>query len=248
MSTAIATLDDLLAALAPIAPESAPAERQYQSVPYVGFRGKKSFTRIEELDAAGIGIGEFYLNDVQPLAVRPMELHLLNVGRAYTIQDDDGKVIDARFSYDKEDPDCDDFREHLFAAVLVYQHPGIFTAATLSLRGAQCKALKLALELLEGRAHDPAKWSTASAGHKATAHARVAGGRFRVGIWNTMEKPQNGGQLYNLGHGRIVMPTAADTDAFNNYLANQFNAVATVIRVNTARLAKCRELSESVTA
>lgn len=253
-SNAIATVPtdaQITALLVPTSSDSAPPSTQYRSIPYVGFRGQKSFKHKEALDAAGVQVNDFYLNDVQPIAIKPFELHILHYGRLYTITDDEGKISDAIFTRPTDGEYAEGFNDHVLAAVAVVQSTDsgpLFTAATLSLRGAQSKALKLGLELIEGRASDAAKWSSVSPGHAGTAHAAVPGGRFKLAIWNTQELPKNGGtQKYNMGNGRIVMPKKADVDAFNAWIKREFASVASAINVNNARLKKARELASTRT-
>ncbi len=143
---------DISALQRPVHQDSAPAERRSISVPYVGFRGLKSFKHAEALDAAGIrvekdGSGKFYLHHVTPIRVDPFKIHLFQYSRAYTRIDNNQNVTDAIFESDNE-AFADGFREALYAAVAVVLSPGNYMPATLQLRGAQANALRDAVNLM----------------------------------------------------------------------------------------------------
>jgi hypothetical protein len=228
----------------------AQSEKKFESLPYIGFRGVKTTKHVDELRAAGIEPNDFYLCESgEYLPLKPAELHVLQFARLFTQQDDDGKLIGASFT-NSDALYEDGFREHLFVVAAVIQRTDKgpkYTAATLSLRSGQTQALKQTISLLEGPAADPDKWSTRSPNHKVTAAAKVPGGRFKVRIWNTQEKPASGkGQPYNLGHGSVSLPTAAEVEAFNAWVAADFPRISKVIGLHNRRVEEARKAANGI--
>lgn len=237
---ALATINSLLATpiMADSAKESAP-----RGLPYVGFRGMKSVKNVAALEAAGIGVDKFYLFDGEPLKVDPFYLHVLAAARLWTVLDDDNKIVDATFT----DPGNDsDYREHIFAAVVV-PLGNTFVAATSMFRSGHVLCLKQALSFLSpgGAASDAKSWAS-----RGPAHAKSAGDdqtppgfRFRVQIASTREKPQSGGQPYNKGHA-IITPTPEES--FRSLLTwKEANTprIVQVLNANAARVAEARRLA-----
>lgn len=214
--------------------DTAPPDTTFRSTPYVGFLGKKSEKNLDALAAAGIQVNEFYLHDVFPVRTHPTKIHLLgSVFRAYTLQDDDGNVLEVSLKYSKQRED-DGFNEQLIAPVAVVL-PGkdhsTFVAATLALRGAQAKALKKSMDLFDGAAGKPDQWASYSPAHEAASKSAFPGGRFRATIWSTPTKPVNGGKReYNLGDSAIVPTPAADVSVFDAWVDSSWPAIERVLQ------------------
>lgn len=264
--TAIVKLDEQKAALVkarlesflqPVGDDSAPAERPPQA-PYVGFRGAKSNKNIDALNAAGItvarnGSGTFYLMDPPtPIKVDPFRLHLIQYYRAYTVQDDAGKITDATFKNDKDLFGLG-FREHIFGVVLVVlpTYPG-FVAATLQLRGAQCNALKSTIQMLGTRETpgflayqgDQLKYALKARGAtwEPAADVLIPGGRVVTTIYSEAELPKNGGkQPFNQGYGSAAPIDKDHAAKLNKWLEAFGGSLAHVAAINDDRFAKVRQ-------
>lgn len=249
-AVATVTEDAVLAALGCTSPEGgAPAEKKFITLPYVGFRGIKTTKRVDELNAAGIEANDFYLCESgEFLRVKPMELHLLQYIRLYTQQDEEGEITGVAFQ-NSDDLFDQKYREHLFCVVAVFQKSNDgkfkFTPATLALRSGQTKALKQAINLLDGPAQSAEAWGGRSANHAIGAKAAVPGGRFRTRIWSTSEKPAVGKQNYNEGHGSTVMPKAEEIDAFNQWLKDDYTRIAAVIGLNAKRVEEAKKAGQA---
>lgn len=213
----------------PQAEESAPPEDNGfgGGFPYIGFRGAKS-KNTEGLDAVGIRTQEFYLHNVVPIKIRDggLDLHLLQYFRAFTKQNSRMEIVgvsrvmnDAIYKQG--------YREHLFSLVAVRQpttHGLLLTPAVMSVRGAQCKALGKAIDMLSV-ADDAKKWAGLGAFYAHGSRAKVAGGRFYTSIWSTLEEPKNEGEPYNLGHGVAKPCDEKDVTAFNEWYLPETDAV-----------------------
>lgn len=233
------------AMLAPVHVESNAPEKKFLTVPFVGFRGKKSEKGVEALDAAGIGVDEFYLKHVEPIKLKPFALHVIQYARFYTQQDEDGKITGVS-TYTNDDLYEDGYREKIEAVVAVVLSPGNYMPATLSLRSGHVQALKDAFDLLgtpknPGVATKVEAWAARSAKHKAASAVEFPGGRFRLEIWSTQETPAGGGKnKYNLGHGRTYPTPEAEVAALNAWRKEQWTAIQTVMTVYNARVEKLR--------
>ncbi len=229
--------------------DSAPAERRSISVPYVGFRGLKSFKHAEALDAAGIrcekdGSGKFFLNHVTPIRVDPFRLHLMQYSRAYTIEDNDGNPTEAIFRNDDE-AFADGFREAIVAVVAVVLSPGNYMPATLKVRGAQVNTLRDAINLMPSA--EQGKLAARGGDWVASSKSAYPGGRFRVGIWSTLEKPDSGGEKFNKGHGTVMPTPAEEIPLFDAWVKEAWPAIQVVMAVNNARFEKVRRLANRQT-
>ena len=173
---------------------------------YVAFYGKKSEKNLEDLAAAGITEGTFYLMDGQPRKVEPFQLHLLQYFKAYTKQNlDTGELLEAAYT---EDGSLD---EHIEALVLVVlptdkDSPSVFVPANLRLRKAQAAALRPAINLYEGTAKSPKDLLAWGPEYRFGAECPIIGGRFRTQIRSELTMPRQGKNMYNLGKG-VVLPT-----------------------------------------
>lgn len=246
------SLDDMLAV--PVVREDCgEADDQFLSIPYVGFRGKKSFKNKEALDAAGIAVQDFYLHDTTAIRVKPLGLHLLSVARFYTVNDNQGRPKQA--SYQTDDSLFEDgFREYLLGVVLVAlppadpKAPSHFVPAMLNLYSAQTRALKVAMALVGkgGAAVDAAMWSARGTAYAASSRLRHAGTRFRTEIWSTEEKPQGDGEPFNMGHGRTYPTPERDFGAIEASLTGEpFEKVRKVFAVYNLRIAELQKLANA---
>lgn len=250
-ATLVATRESLMQ---PVGAGSAPAERSI-SIAYVGFRGAKSKTNLESLDAAGIkvgraGDGQFYLHDAVPIKIDPFQLHLLQYYRAYTQVDEQGNVVDAVFENSQEAFD-NDFREAIYAStIVVLPDGGGYVPATLQLRGGQTNALKDGLKLLgthdkPGRAMNPTALAAAGGDWIHAAKALVPGIRFRLTIWSTAETPARGGEKFNQGHGQVKPTPKGEIEALNAWIDKNFDtSLKAVMTLNNARFEKIRRLAQ----
>jgi hypothetical protein len=240
--------------LKPTHGDAAAPDRSFASVPYVGFLGKKSEKNVEAIKAAGIQVNDFYLmaGAAGPVRVKPFGVHILGqTFRAFTLQDDEGKLIDAALKYDKRRDD-EGYQEHIFAVVAVAlpadaaDKPSTFVAATLTLRGAQAKALKKSLDLLgtadkPGVVMNPAKWSAFGEAHKIASASKWPGGRFRANILSTPTVPVNGGRPYNLGDS-VTFPTPRiDVAAFDAWVESDWSSIEQVLQAHERRVQVIRK-------
>lgn len=220
-----------------------PEEGQGGGLSYVGFYGAqaKPHTR-QPLDLAGVPVGEFYLNHIEPIRVNPFTFHLLTFTRLFTKQNRDMEIIGTKTTTDQADFD-NDFREHLFCVVAVRlpSKTGIvFVPAVLSLRGAQAQALSKAVDLTPYAKNKDA-WAARSEKHAESAHALLPGGRFIVAISSELKKTETCKEGFNLGHGNVCPTPKAEVDAFNAWYATSKAVVARVVKINNDRVASAKE-------
>ncbi len=271
-SAALALTEKEMAALVPASIDalaspnhtdtSAPEKRRV-SVPYVGFRGKKAEKNLEALDAVGIkvdrtsGNGVFYLMDVEPLDIRipgsnAVALHVIQFARFYTLVQG-GKDVAASLE-NNDDLFNEGYREQIYAIVAAVTAPGKFTAATLQLHSAQCKALGKAIDMLgepgrPGPAMNAEAWGKRSAAHAKTVDTKIAGFRFRTEIWSTLEAPKYGdGEKFNLGEGRVYPTPESEFVALNAWAKDNWPKIQVAVAKYNLMVEKTKRLALSSVA
>lgn len=212
-------------------------EEKKGGVPYVGFRGEKSKTRIPELEAAGVKTSEFYLNDGEVIKVQPFSLYVLRHATFYTEQNNKMQVTNCAFEAPPYGTPTKLRKYSLGVGVVRIPGPTGVTLvpAGFQFRSAQCKAVERPIDLL-ATAKDKAAWASRSPKHAVAAEAVVPGGRFYASIWSTVEEGKYEdaeGNLndFNLGHNTIGYPDAAEVAAFNKFVTEGFDKASPNVKL-----------------
>lgn len=192
-------------------------------LPYVGFRGKKAEKRVDELEAAGVKVNQFYLQDGETIPLEPCDIHLLDATKALVLSDKDtGEILGVTFDNTDENWKAG-YRPKMLAVVVARLSNGkgvSYVPATLMLSSEQTKALEAADSLLRGAASNDAAWASRSAKHAASAGIKSPGGRFFVRIRNQVQKTDTGRDK-NVGYGSIIPTPETEVDAFNAWAKSE---------------------------
>lgn len=200
-------------------------ERQYSgpSVPWIGYRSPKAKAKLEELTAAGVEVGQFYLYNMGVVAPKPFYIHLLAAFHFHSLTDDDNNILGVS---DILTPElrAKKYSDHIIGVALV-RLPGdtpIFTAATFSQRSGMTRTfddIKTQVGAFqkdkEGREYQ-AKGPKHQAAFKAAKWPQFA---VRARIWGKLMPPSTpGGREFNKGFGALEPTPVADVEALNRYM------------------------------
>ena len=225
-------------------PETVP-EKAGGGIPYIGHYGAKTNRETSaRLDAAGIELYEFYLNDgLEPLKVKPFSMHLLSLGRFYTKQDQEQNLTAVKLKSD-DATFKDGFREHLYVLAAVRLGGGVYVPAVGTFRGGLADAFRKADELVKIAGNDKA-WSVRSPAHAASVipgGKQHPGARVILNIWADSEKTQDGKNDFNMGYGS-TRPTPSDEAVlFQQWFESQMPSIQRVAGIFAQRVEEARKL------
>jgi len=230
-TTAIAkSTDELLGALPAVVHsdqterDAKPQQPQNNPIPWIGYKSNKSKARLDELKAANVDDGQFYVYDMGVSAPKPFLVHLITAFKCYTQQNDDGEItgVSATLS---DDLKAKGYAEHLFGVALVRNgapnEPAIITAATFSQRKAMVRAFDQILGVVDDFQKDPSGRVYAGksqAWKLAVSATRIPWARARAVIWGKLEVTADGKGKFNKGFGRVEPTPLADIEAIHRYM------------------------------
>jgi hypothetical protein len=222
------TLDDVLALLR--VSESAGEGREQAeeganntpSVPWIGYRTNKSKAKLEELLAAGVADGNFYVYDKGVIYPKPFFIHLIAAFRFFSKVDKNNKIIGLAAT-NTPARKKEWYSDHILGLALV-RMPGetpIFKAATFGLRKAMTRAvddLRIVVTAFEkdkvGR-----EWAVRGKAHAdAIAAAKWPTFAVRARIWSKLEPSKTGGDDYNIGLSALEPTPVSEVHALNRYM------------------------------
>lgn len=223
------TTDELLGALPALVHSDAqeraakPQQVANNPTPWIGYKSNKSKARIDELKAAGVEDGQFYLYDMGISAPKPFFLHVITAFKCYTQQDDEGQITGVSATLN-DALKLKGYAEHLFGVALVRNgaanEAAIMTAATFSQRKAMVRAFDQILGVCESFQKEPTgrEYAGKSAAWKVAVSAtRIPWARARAVVWGKLDVT-NDGAKFNRGYSRVEPTPLADIEAIHRYL------------------------------